>query len=252
MPHYFDVHAHVNFPPYEKDRDEVITRALESGVHMMNIGTDLKTSKEVVALAEDRDGLYASIALHPVDSGKEDFNIEEYEKLARHEKVKAIGECGLDYFRGSEEEKEKQKEVFIQHIKLANKVGKPLMLHIRNAYQDAIDILKEYAEVKGDVHFFAGTWEEAQQFIDFGFTVSFTGVITFTDDYNEVIQKAPLDMILSETDCPYVTPTPHRGKRNEPVFVIEVAKKIAEIRGEDEEEVRKQLVANAQRVFGFK
>ena len=125
------------------------------------------------------------------------------------------------------------------------------MLHIRNAYKDALEILKRHAKVKGDVHFFAGTWEEAQEFLALGFTLSFTGVVTFTHDYDEVVRNTPLDMILSETDCPYITPTPFRGRRNEPMHVREIVKAIARIKGEDEEKVRLQLVENAKRVFGF-
>ncbi len=278
-PKYFDVHSHVNFKAYDEDRDEVIKRAMDAGVFMMNVGTQQDTSAYAVELAEKYDGLYAAIALHPIHTSKshhdekelgeggkeftsrgEEFDMEFYERLAQSEKVKAIGECGLDYYRLDEASIEKQKEVFIKHIELANKVNKPLMCHIRNglqkdsdpsAYADAIEILKQYAKVKGDIHFFAGNVEEAKQFLDLGFTLSFTGVITFTKDYDEVVRSIPLDMILSETDCPYITPTPFRGQRNEPIHVREVVKAIARIKGEDEEKVRAQLVLNAKRVFGF-
>ena len=272
---YFDVHSHVNFKAYDEDRDEVIARALDAGVHMMNVGTQQDTSKDAVELAEKYDGLYAAIALHPIhtsasyhdtkelgEEGKaftsrgEEFDPEFYERLAIHPKVKAIGECGLDYYRLDENTAKVQKEVFIKHIEVANKVNKPLMLHIRSgsgasAYKDAIEILKEHSKVKGDVHFFAGTWSEAQEFLAFGFTLSFTGVVTFTKDYDEVVRNTPLDMILSETDCPYITPTPFRGKRNEPIHVREIVKAIARIKELDEEVVRAQLVLNAKRVFGF-
>jgi TatD DNase family protein len=123
------------------------------------------------------------------------------------------------------------------------------MLHIRNAYDDALEVLKSHAKVRGDVHFFAGDWAVAKKFLDLGFTLSFTGVITFTHDYDEVIKNAPLDMLLSETDAPYVTPAPHRGKRNEPSYVSHVVQKVAEIRGEDPEQVRSQIMANTRRVF---
>ena len=252
-PQYFDVHAHTQFDAYDADRDEVIERALSEGVHMMNVGTDAETSRKAIELAEKYDGLYAAVALHPTDTPSEAFDPALYEKLASHPKVKAIGECGLDYFRLEKAETaEKQKEVFIQHIKLANKLNKPLMCHIRNAYKDAVDILREHAKVKGDIHFFAGTWEEAQWFLELGFTLSFTGVLTFTKDYDEVVRNTPLDMILAETDCPFITPVPFRGKRNEPIHVREVYKAIVGIKGLDEEEVRMQLNANAKRVFGFK
>jgi TatD DNase family protein len=242
---------------------------------MMNVGTQRDTSKAAIDLAEKYDGLYAAVALHPIhtsashhdekelgEEGKaltsrgEEFDSTYYEELARHPKVKAIGECGLDYYRLDEETAALQKDVFIKHIEVANKVGKPLMLHIRSgsgrsAYKDAAEILREYAQVKGDVHFFAGNWEEAQLFLELGFTLSFTGVLTFTKDYDEVVRNTPLDMILAETDCPYITPTPFRGKRNEPLHVREIYKAIARIKGETPEKVRMQLNENAKRVFNF-
>lgn len=268
---YVDVHAHVNFKAYDEDREAVIERAREAGVAMMNVGTQQDTSMDAVRLAEKYEsGVYAAIALHPIHTAASFHDAKElgeeakaftsrgeifdpvfYEKLAENPKVKAIGECGLDYYRLEEDTAELQKKVFIQHIEIANKVGKPLMCHIRNAYKDAADILREHAKVKGDIHFFAGTWEEAQLFLELGFTLSFTGVITFTKDYDEVVRNTPLDMILSETDCPYITPTPYRGQRNEPIHVREVVKAIARIKELDEETVRLQLVENAKRVFGF-
>lgn len=250
-PQYFDVHAHVQFDAYDADRDEVISRSLAEGVHMMNVGTDAETSRKAIELAEKYEGLYAAVALHPADNLKEVFDSALYEKLAAHSKVKAIGECGLDYFHLGEDSKERQKEVFIKHIEIANKLNKPLMCHIRNAYKDAADILREHAKVKGDIHFFAGTWEEAQMFLDLGFTLSFTGVLTFTKDYDEVVRNVPLDMILAETDCPFVSPAPYRGKRNEPVHVREVYKAIARIKGLEEDVVRMQINQNKKRVFGI-
>ena len=258
-PQYFDVHAHTQFDAYDADRAEVVQRTLEAGVHMMNVGTDAATSEAAVRLAEAHEGLYAAIALHPTGTAgeyEEAFDPAFYEALGVHLKVKAVGECGLDYFRLDENTKEIQKRVFIQHIEIANKLGKPLMLHIRSgtgasAYKDAADILREHSKVKGDVHFFAGTWEEAQLFLELGFTISFTGVLTFTHDYDEVVRNVPLDMILSETDCPFITPVPFRGKRNEPMYVREVVKAIARIKDLDEETVRAALVSNAKRVFGF-
>ena len=161
----------------------------------------------------------------------------------------AVGECGLDYYRADESTKDVQKKAFVEQIDLANTLGKPLMLHIRNAYDDALEILKAHAKVKGDTHFFAGDWNTAKKYLDFGLTLSFTGVITFTHDYDEVVKNTPLDMLLSETDAPYVTPVPHRGKRNEPAYVTEVVKAIARIKGEEYEKVAVQLLANARRVF---
>jgi TatD DNase family protein len=169
--------------------------------------------------------------------------------------VVAIGECGLDYFREpTDEVRKKQVEVFEMQIALANEVGKPLMLHLRsgpggNAYKDAADILKRQAKVKGNSHFFAGSLDDARAFWDMGYSTSFTGVITFARDYDEVISRAPADLIHAETDAPYVAPKPYRGTRNEPLHVVEVVKKIAEIRNQNEDGVRKQLIDNARDMF---
>ena len=274
---YFDAHTHVNFVAFKDDMDATIQRAHDAGVGMNVVGTQFDTSKNSVELAEKHDDVYATIGLHPIHTGKsyhdekelgpsfaeasegkegfisrgEVFDAAKYEALAQSKKVIAIGECGLDYFRLEENTKKTQEDAFIQQIELANKLGKPLMLHIRNAYDDALAILKAHAKVKGDVHFFAGDWNIAKQFLDFGFTLSFTGVITFTHDYDEVVKNAPLDMLLSETDAPYVAPVPYRGKRNEPAYVVEVVKAIAQIRSENEEVVQEQLMNNAKRVFSL-
>jgi TatD DNase family protein len=267
---YFDAHTHVNFVAYNDDRDEVIARAKEAGVAMNVVGTQADTSREAVALAEKYDHIYATIGLHPIHTSKsyhdekelgeggkeftsrgEKFDASVYESMGKSDRVIAIGECGLDYFRVEESTKDLQIKAFIEHIELANTLKKPLMLHIRNAYADALEVLKAHTNVLGDVHFFAGDWATAKKFLDLGFTLSFTGVVTFTHDYDEVIKNAPLDMLLSETDAPYVTPAPHRGKRNESAYVPYVVKAIAGIRGEDEEIVRTQLLANAARVFSI-
>jgi len=290
-PKYIDIHGHVNFKAFDEDREAVIDRALKDGTWVINVGTQIDTSRKAVKIANlYGEGVYAIIGLHPIHTGAsyhdekelgeggkeftsrgELFNAESYRELLKDKKVVGIGECGLDYYRCTPESIKKQKEDFIAQIELANEFSKPLMLHIRNqpapdrkaglagnpeekknnAYFDALEILKQYSRVKGDVHFFAGTVEEAKNFIDFGFTLSFTGVITFTHDYDEVIKNTPLDMIMSETDSPYITPVPYRGKRNEPSYVKEIVKKIAEIKSLPEEEVAEAIIANARRVFGI-
>ncbi len=268
---YYDCHTHVNFVAFKDDREETIKRAQEAEVGMIVVGTQFDTSSDAVKVAEEHEDVYAAIGLHPIHSTKsyhdekelgeggkeftsrgEEFDFAAYEKLGQSPKVVAVGECGLDYYRLEEDTKKKQKETFVQQIELANRLNKPLMLHIRNAYEDSLALLKKHAKVKGDVHFFAGDWNIAKQFLDFGFTLSFTGVLTFARDYDETVRNAPLDMLLSETDAPYVTPKPYRGKRNEPAYVVEVVKAIAEIRGEPLEKVREQLATNARRVFGLR
>lgn len=286
MPKYIDIHSHVNFKAFDEDREEVIKRALDNDTWVINVGTQIDTSKKAVEMAQRyKEGVYAIIGLHPIHTGAsfhdekelgeggkeftsrgEIFSKDNYRKLLEDPKTVAIGECGLDYYRMDESSIEKQKKAFISQIELANEVGKPMMLHIRNnekselitgkhgahnAYADALVLLKEHSKVKGDVHFFAGTLEDAKGFLDIGFTLSFTGVITFTTDYDEVIRNTPLDMIMTETDAPYVTPIPYRGKRNEPSYVREVVKKIATVKNLPETEVAEAVVKNAKRVFGI-
>ena len=286
---YFDAHTHVQFVAYDQDREEVFKRSLEAEVGMNLVGTQRDTSEAAVREAEVREGVWATIGLHPVHTSKsyhdtkelgeegkaftsrgEMFDFEFYKKLGENPKVIAVGECGLDYYRLDEETKKLQVEAFVGQIELANALQKPLMLHIRNgarggdataagdAYLDALELLKAHspvgragANVPGDVHFFAGDWNIAKSFLDIGFTLSFTGVLTFTHDYDEVVRNTPLDMLLTETDAPYITPVPFRGQRNEPMHVREVVKKIAEIKGVEVEEVREQILLNSKRVFGL-
>ena len=272
---YVDIHGHINFPEYDADREEVIKRAKDAGVGIIVVGTDLESSARCVELAEKHDEMWAIVGMHPTEamesdvgrsSGTIDFNATEFQLLAKHPKVVAVGECGLDYFHSKLENIAHQREVFIQHVKLANAVKKPLMLHVRNkaisplqkdtsmvinAYQEAIQILKDYAKVPANFHFFAGTFADMNEAFSTGCTVSFTGVITFARSYDELIKSAPLQKIMTETDCPYVAPVPHRGKRNEPFYVIEVVKQIAKIRAEDEGKVAEQLLKNACKFFGI-
>jgi len=265
---YIDVHAHLNFAAFDADREEVISRAREARVAVINVGTQADTSKKAVELAEKHDHMWAIVGLHPIHTSKSYHDMQElgeggqeftsrgetlnsaiYRELLRHPKVVGLGECGLDYYRLDADTAKKQKEAFITQIELANEAKKPLMLHIRQAYADAHDILKAHATVPANVHFFAGTWDEAKKFLDLGCTLSFTGAITFAKNYEEVVRNVPLDRVLSETDCPYVAPTPFRGKRNEPLYVREVVKRIAQIKGIEHDMVRKAICDNAERLF---
>lgn len=260
-----DIHAHLNTSDFEADKDEVAKRALNDGTAIINVGTNLETSRAAVQIARSyEEGVYAIVGLHPTEAGADfdlatGFDVAAFRELLKDPKVVGVGECGLDYFHSGE--KAKQAELFRAQISLAAEFNKPLMLHIRDAYGDALNILREYPGVRGNVHFFAGTIAEAQQFLDIGFTVSFTGVITFPNtakssaqvspQYVDLVKQLPLDMIQVETDCPYVAPVPYRGKRNEPMYVAEVTKKIAEIKGKSLEEVETQILANSRRVWGI-
>ncbi len=270
IPRYFDIHAHVNDKRFDEDRENVFARMREHNVFAVDVGTDKKTSQAVVALAENSgDTVYASIGIHPIDDRNEKFDKDFFDALARSSTVVAVGECGLDYSRLDDvadiaAEKLRQKELFAAQIDFALEHDLPLMIHCRDsekslvdAHRDVLDMLHEKkktagTKLRGDVHFFSQTIEIAREYFDLDFTISFTGVITFAREYDDVIKLAPLDRLMAETDCPYVAPLPYRGKRNEPVYVEEVVKKIAELRGEDLEVVRAALVQNALQFFRIK
>lgn len=244
-----DSHCHPQFPQYDADREDMIERTLEAGVKMICVGTDLEMSRKAVGLAKKYDGIWAAVGLHPNDNLNENFNAEVYEKLAEENKVVAIGEIGLDYYRTPNVEKQKvQKERFERQIQLAKKLGKPLIMHCRQAYDDALEIL-ERNQVKGVAHSFSDTWETAQKLFDLGFCIGLNGIITFTDQYDELVKKSPLERILLETDAPYLAPVPYRGKRNEPLYVVEVAEKIAELKNMSLEQVTSQTTKNTQDLF---
>lgn len=260
---YFDAHCHVQFEPFDADREALIARMSEEGVAGLVVGVDLESSRKAVALAEQHEHLFASIGLHPNYEAKEWYEHAPYRDLAKSPKVVAVGECGLDYFRPAEvndEVKRKQKAILNDQIELAAELDKPLIIHSRpskgtqDAYQDLISILKEakqkYPNLRGDIHFFVGGVPEAEALVSLGFTLSFTAVVTFARDYDAVIRAVPLTSILSETDAPYVPPKSRaRGSRNDPLAAIEVVRKIAEIRGEDLQTTRQALVGNAVRLF---
>lgn len=281
---FFDAHTHVQFAAYEGDRREVIERALKANVSMINVGTQADTSAAAIKLANEyNDGVYASVGLHPVHTEKsfhdeqelgggeaakvftsrgEDFDYDNYKKMALDPKVVAIGECGLDYYHLSEESKARQKEIFIKQIELAKEIQKPLMIHCRNAFTDIIEILnselKNLNSPPGVVHFFTGTTEDAKKLMELGFSFTFGGAVTFqpkagkpASGYDEVIKFIPLERILSETDAPYVAPMPYRGKRNEPAYVIETVKKLAEIKKVPVDEMASAILDNASRIFNI-
>lgn len=264
---YIDIHSHLYFKDFDFDREEVIARMKEQGIYTISIGTGVETSQQAVDMAHMHENLYACVGYHPGDVtlDTEELEYEKFEELARDSKVVAIGECGFDYFRlnaHAEEIKKIQKKFFEQQIQLALSVNKPLMLHCRatkgsnDAYHDTLDILEAYhkehgTKLRGNAHFFAGDIDVLKRFLNIGFTVSFTGVITFTKEYDELVAYTPLESLHAETDAPFVAPEPHRGARNSPEYIREVVQAIARIKGEDVEKVQKTLISNAQRVFGI-
>ena len=284
---FFDAHTHAQFSAYAADREDVIRRARAAGVAFVNVGTQKATARAAVELAEGRDGLYAAVGLHPIHTSRSHHDADElgggeaaksftsrgevfdkavYRPLAEHPKTVAIGECGLDYFHLNDDEPHdeqiaKQKAAFIGQIELAHEVGKPLMIHCRDAFADLIAMLREHGALLGKepgvIHFFSGTLGDARALFGLGFSFTFGGAITFPPrkgqsegSYDATIKMLPADRILSETDAPYVAPALYRGKRNEPAYVVEVVKRLAELKGMTTEAMADQTVANARRIFG--
>jgi TatD DNase family protein len=273
---FFDIHSHLHDKKFDEDRDKLAEEMKAYGLGTITVGTDMKESKQAVALAEKYEHIYATIGLHPADNVTEKFDLAGFTKLAEHPKVIAVGECGLDYHyienffekdkveknlsHNKDAEADRQQKIFQEQIDFAVEVNKPLMLHGRpskgsmDAYEDMLHILenakKKYgSKLRGNAHFFVGNIDIAKRFVDIGFTMSFSGVITFTQDYDDVVRYLPMTMILAETDSPYATPAPFRGQRNSPMYVQEVVAKIAVLRRLPFEEVRVQLLENTKRIF---
>lgn len=250
----FDTHTHLNAEQFEEDYKEVIERAREAGVSkMVVVGFDQPTIKRAMALIEQYDELYASVGWHPVDAiDLTEKDLDWIEALAKHQKVVALGEMGLDY-HWDKSPVDIQKEVFRVQIQLAKKLKLPIIIHNREATQDIIRILDEEGakEVGGIMHCFSADWEAAKQCLDMNFHISFGGPVTFknAESTREVAQKIPLDRLLIETDCPYLSPHPFRGKRNEPARVRLIAEQLANLKGLTLEELAQITTQNANRLF---
>ncbi|GGO09133.1 TatD family hydrolase [Saccharibacillus kuerlensis] len=252
----FDTHTHMDAPEFEEDRDAAIARAVEAGVgRMVNIGFNRETIPTTLALAEKYPFVYAAIGWHPVDAiDMQDGDLEWIESLCSHEKVVAIGEIGLDY-HWDKSPKEIQHRVLREQIALAKRVKLPIVIHNREAHEDTIRILKEEnaSEVGGIMHAFSGSWETAKICLDMGFHLSFGGPVTFKNakQPKEVLEKTPMDRLLIETDSPYLTPHPYRGKRNETAYVRLVAEAAAQLKGVSLEEITECTTKNANKLFGI-
>lgn len=261
----YDTHAHVYSEEYGDDAARIIQDSLAKGVWINNIGTGKATSLQALEAAREfSEGVYASVGMHPTDVSEE-FDLEFFETLARDQKVVAIGECGLDYYRLKAEEfsieRSRQIEVFKKQIGLAAKIGKVLVIHTRasagsiDAYEDSLEILQEFSSNKNlpkfVVHSFTDSWEVCDRFISLGGFIALNGIITFDKSGKllEVIQKIPLERLLLETDAPYLAPVPYRGQQNLPEYVAEVAKFVAKKRGKSLEEISEITFNNARKVF---
>lgn len=250
----FDTHAHLNAEQFAEDQDEVIRRAKENGVgKIVNIGFNRETIPSSLALAEKYDFIYTAVGWHPQDA--KDMREEDFDwlrDLSKHEKVVAIGEIGLDYYWDTSP-KDVQQKIFRQQIQLAKELNLPIIIHDREAHQDIVDILKQEkaSEVGGIMHCFSGSMEMARECLDMNFYISFGGPVTFKNAKKpkEVAKQVPIDRLLIETDCPYLTPEPYRGKRNESGYVKYVAEAIAQLREMEVEELVNITYKNALSLF---
>ncbi|OGX61513.1 MAG: hydrolase TatD [Paenibacillus sp. RIFOXYA1_FULL_44_5] len=250
-----DTHTHLDAEQFDQDRSEVIQRAYEQGVtRMINVGFNRETIPSTLQLTQDYDFIYGIIGWHPVDAiYMKAEDLDWIEELARnHNKVVALGEMGLDYHWDTSP-RDVQEKVFREQIRLARKLSMPIVIHNRDAHQDIVRILREEKaeDVGGVMHSFSGSWETAQMCMDMNFYLSFGGPITFKNakQPKEVVSKVPMDKLLMETDSPYLTPQPFRGKRNESLYVKYVAEEAANIRGVTLEEIAKITTENALKLF---
>jgi len=253
----FDTHAHLHFPDYAEDLDAVLERARAAGVRgMVTIGTDRETNRAVTALVKRVPDVWATVGIHPHDAGEAaEADFEEMERLAGEEpKVVGFGEMGLDFFRDLSP-REVQEKVFRRQIDIARRARKPIVVHCRDAHAETLAVLADEraGETGGVMHCFSGDVEIARRCLDLGLYISLAGPVTYKNAraLPEVARFVPGDRLVVETDCPYLPPTPHRGKRNEPAYVALTAACIAELRGADPEALCDALTANAAKLFGI-
>ena len=251
---FIDSHCHIDFPDFSDGVAPLLERMAGAGVgHALCVAVNLENFPRVLALAETHANVFASVGVHPDhDEGREP-SLEELVSLARHARVLAIGETGLDYYRMRREDVDWQRARFRTHIRAARAAGKPLIIHTRNAAADTLAIMAEEgaAGAGGVMHCFTESWEIARAALDMGFYISFSGIVTFKSakDLKEVARQVPLDRLLIETDAPYLAPVPHRGKRNEPAFVRHVAEEVARLREMPLDEVEAATADNFMRLF---
>ena len=247
-----DSHAHLEMKEFDNDRNDVIERAKSAGVDfIVTVGTNLRLSRKAVALAGQYENIYATIGVHPHDVGKIDNKTyDDLKELAREKKVVAYGEIGLDYFRNIAPQAQ-QIEKFGEQLQLAKELNLPVVIHAREAHDQSLQMVKSSGIHRGVFHCFSGDYEMAKQCLDWGFYLSVPGVVTFNKSktMQDVVKKVPLSSLLLETDCPYLTPDPYRGKRNEPAYIVHTAKKVAEIKGLSWEEVAAVTAQNTLDLF---
>ncbi len=253
---YIDTHVHLDFEDFIADEKSVVARAAEAGVErMITIGTNLERSWAAVAIADRYPGVWAAVGVHPHDAkDMTEDTVKTLKELAGGTRVVAIGETGLDYFKEYSPRTE-QVRCFREQIRMAGELSLPLIIHDRDAHNDTLEVLREEnaRDIGGVLHCFSGDYAFARECLDLGFYISFTGIVTFPKAMaiQDVVRRMPMDRCLVETDAPFLAPVPHRGKRNEPAYVVDVARKIAEIRGSSLSEIEEWTTRNAQALFGL-
>ena len=252
----FDTHVHLHFPQYDADRPEVIRRALRGGVgHFLNIGTDLEDSRRALAVADEYPQVYAAVGYHPHEAKHaREAELAELEKLLSHPKVVAIGEVGLDYFH-EHSPRETQAKILWTFLAWYEQYRKPMILHCRDAYEDLFRIFQEHdkAPYRGTLHCYSSHAANMKKFVDLGFHISFGGALTYkkNDALREACARCPGDRLLLETDGPYLAPQSRRGRRNEPLYMIETAERAAKLHGMSVQEIAERTTANARSLFGI-
>lgn len=250
---YVDTHSHIYFDSYDKDRDKLINSFEDEGLDfVVSVGIDMESSKKSVSLADEYNSIYATVGFHPSESdGVGTAEIDAMKKLCENKKVIAVGEIGLDYYRNYKPV-DVMKKGFEKQLELAQELHKPVVIHDRDAHKDVYDRLRSFkGSVKGIMHAYSGDYDLAKKYLDLGYYISITGVVTFkkADILRDVVRKVPVDLLLSETDCPFLTPEPYRGKRNQPAYVKYVVHRIAKITGLQADDVAETLVDNAYKAF---
>lgn len=252
----FDSHAHYDDEEFDNDRDEIIKSLKENNVTaVLNCGASLEGCRKTARLAEKYDFFYGAVGIHPEFANIiNDRVIDELRHMAKFNKIRAIGEIGLDYYYEENPEREIQKKAFIRQMELAEELKLPVILHIRDAYSDALDIMRSFKNVKGSVHCFSGSPEIAKECLKLGYYIGFTGVVTFKNAKKIVDTAAivPFDRILVETDCPYMAPVPFRGKRNYSPYIKYIIERISEIKGVNIEKMEEYTTNNAKSLLKIK
>jgi TatD DNase family protein len=248
-----DIHAHLDFPDFDSDREEILKELAENDIWVINPGIDRQTSQSAVQLARANKYVFAAIGLHPhniTEGWSDDF----YFSLAGLPEVVAVGECGLDFSRlavDDKETKDQQIQLFEKQATLASQVNKPLILHCRDAHQEALSILKNFPSLKVNVHFFSADWKIAKKYLDLGCSLSMSGIVVTDSKLQQVAAKIPVDSLMAETDSPFAAPPPFRGQRNQPQNVVLVMNALAKAKNMKLADISTKLKANAQKMFGL-